>query len=171
MIDLRTLKKHLKVDTDQTVDDDLIVEMEQEAVAYMQNETGRYYGPLVEFTEILSPRGWAPLWLQGIPVVDDDYLEFTLERRATSLEAWGAVESTEYELDGQRLIPTVFWRAAERTLRATYWAGYAENDEPADVRGAVRQLVTRMYQQRLPAVVEVDDTVRQVVRAQKIVIV
>lgn len=171
MIDLRTLKRHLKVDANQTIDNELIVEMLEAAVAYMQNETGRYFGPLAEFTTVLSPRGWSPLWLQGIPVIDDDYLTFELESRATVSEAWEAVDAADYETDGQQLIPSVFWAPASRTLRATYTAGYAEGAEPADVRGAVRQLVTQMYQHRLPVEAVVDDSVRAVIRAHRITVV
>lgn len=171
MIRLSELKDHLKIDADQTAEDPLLVDMEAAAVAYMENETGRYFGPVATFVEILSPRGYLPLWLEAIPITTDDYPDFLLERRSAISGEWGEVDDSEYEVEGQRLFPATSWTPAQRTLRASYTAGYAENAEPADVRGAVRQLTTRMYQMRLPTVTEVDDSVREVVRSHKITVV
>lgn len=176
MISLTDLKLHLKVDPDQTADDSLIVEMEQAAVAYLQNQTGKYLGASGEITEILSANGWASIWLQAAPITDDeDYFPFLLERRNTPSGDWEVVESTDYEVDGYRLYPLTYWTPGRRTLRATYYStGYAEGDEPADIQQAVRELVTKMYKHRKPivegGVAELPFGVADTIRAHRIVV-
>lgn len=177
MISLADLKLHLKVDADQTDDDTLIVEMEQAAVAYLQNETGRYFGPAAEIVEVLSANGWASIWLQAAPITDDeDYYPFVLEQRATPSGDWEVIESTDYEVDGYRLYPLKYWTPGRRTLRATYYAaGYDEGAEPADIQQAVRELVTKMYKHRKPivegGVAELPFGVADVIRAHRIIVV
>jgi hypothetical protein len=177
VIPLQDLKLHLKVDADVTADDTLIVAMEEAAVAYLQNETGRYFGESGEITEILSANGWASIWLQAAPITDDeDYFPFLLERRSTPSGDWEVVDSTDYEVDGYRLYPLSYWTPARRTLRATYYSSaYAEGAEPPDVQQAVRELVTRMYKYRLPFVegsvlADLPGSVADVIRAHKVVV-
>jgi hypothetical protein len=175
MIALRDLKLHLKVDPDQTSDDTLIVEMEQAAVAYLQHQTGCYFGPVGEVTEVLSANGWASIWLGAIPLVGDDYQPFALERRSYPAGAWDAVDTADYEVDGGRLYPLTYWTPGRRTLRATYWAGYAEGAEPPDVQQAVRELVAKMYDHRKPivegSVAELPYGVRQTIHAHRVMVV
>lgn len=174
MIGLRDLRLHLKVDPDQTTDDTLIVEMEQAAVAYLQNQTGRHFGGQGEITEVLSSNGWASIWLQAAPEIDDDYLPFLLERRTTPSGEWEVVPATEYEVDGYRLYPLAYWTPGRRTLRATYYsAGYSEGAEPADIQEAIRRLVTKLYTKRAPTVGEadIDDFVRSTIMAHRVVVV
>lgn len=176
MIPLRDLKLHLKVDPDVTTDDTLIVEMEQAAVAFMQNETGKYFGQSGEIVEILSANGWASIWLQAAPMIDDDYYPFVLEQRATPSGEWEVIADSDYEVDGYRLYPLTYWTPGRRTLRATYYSdAYAEGAEPPDVQQAVRELVTRMYKHRLPFVegsvlTDLPASVRDVIRAHKVVV-
>lgn len=174
MISLAVLKAHLKVDADMVDDDALIVEMEQGAVAIMEEETGCYFGQVADLTEILTSRGWGPIPLRAAPV-DDDY-PLILERRASAGSEWSEVDAADYEIDGQRLFPLVWWTPGDRSLRATYVGGFEEGREPADVRKAVRELVTLQYQHRLPlvtgtTVAELPYSVQQVIRAHKIVVV
>lgn len=175
MIRLVDLKRHLKVDPDQTADDTLIVEMEQAAVAYLQNATGCYFGPVAEISEVLSANGWASIWLQGPPILDDEDRPFALERRTYPAGAWEAVESADYEVDGARLYPLVYWSPALRSLRASYWAGYAEGAEPPDVQQAVRELVAKMYDHRKPivegSVSELPFGVQRVIRSHRVIVV
>lgn len=171
MISLKDLRRHLIIDDDLVSDDGLIVQMEEAAVAYLQNETGRYFGPLAEITEVLSSNGWAPIWLRAAAIPDSVETPVLIERRSFPNGAWETVPATDYEIDGQRLYPLAFWIPGVRTLRATYWAGYAEGAEPADVQQAARELVTRMYEKRLPTVSDVSDSVREVVRANRITVV
>lgn len=174
MIPLRDLKRHLKVDADITADDPLIVEMEQAAVAFMQNETGRHFGGSGEIVEVLSSNGWASIWLSAAPEIDDDYLPFLLERRSGPSGEWEAVDANDYDVDGYRLYPLTYWTPGRRTLRATYYsAAYAEGAEPPDVQQAVRELVTRMYKVRLPQVdvADVPAGVRDIIRAHRVIVV
>jgi hypothetical protein len=176
MIALAELKKHLKVDEDQTNEDALIKGYEEAAVAIMESETGCYFGPVAQISEVVSGNGWGPIYLRGEPVTDDEYDPFALERRESQGVEFGAVVATDYEIDGRALYPLAWWTPAQRNLRATYTAGYAENEEPQDIRQAVRELVTKMYEHRAPMVVgtivaELPYSVQQVIRAWRKVVV
>lgn len=175
MISLPLLKAHLKVNEDETADDALIVEMEEAAVAFMENETGKYFGELSEITEVLSANGWAPIWLRATPLADSDDTPVLLESRTYPNGSWAEVAATDYEIDGQRLYPLAYWIPGSRTLRLTYWAGSDVGGEPADVRQAVRELVTRMYEKRMPyvdsSVVDLVAGVREVIRAHRVQVV
>lgn len=175
MIDLATLKLHLKVDPDITVDDPLIIAMEEAAVAYIQNETGRYYGESGEITEVLSAFGWGPITLQTAPEPDSIYTPITVEKRTLLSGDWEVVDAADYEIDGNRLFPRVFWTPGARTIRITYTGGYDEGAEPADIQQAVRELVARMYKYRLPFVegsvlAELPASVSDVIRAHRVVV-
>lgn len=171
MISVDELIEYLKADE---ADEALIEEFELAAVAIMQNETGRYFGPFAEITEVLSGNGWAPIWLQADPVIDEDYDPFELELRSYPNGDWSFLTSgTDFEVDGGRIYPLVYWTPGRRTLRATYWAGYEPGEEPADVRQAVRELVARMFEHRKPFVVgttvaELPFSVQQTIRAHRI---
>lgn len=177
MIPLAVLKRHLKVDDDIVADDELIKGYEEAAVQIMQNETGRFLGALGEVTELLSGNGWAGIWLQGSPIIDEDYSPFVLERRNGPGGTWEAVPSTDFEVDGYRLYPLAYWAPGLRTLRATYTAGYAEDDdEPADIRQAVRELVSKMYEHRKPfvagtTIADLPYSVQEIIRANRVIVV
>lgn len=162
MIGLQDLKLHMKVDAADRADDELILEMERAAVDYLEMETGRYFGPVAVITEALSPRGYAPLYLRTAPFISEEYPAPTVESRARG-GAWGP--EADYEIEGDRLIPTTYWAPGERLIRVTYSGGYSEGDGPPAVRAAVRSLVTRMYQTRTSLPVA-DAEVREVIRAQ-----
>lgn len=180
MIILSALKEYLKVDEDETADDLLILEIEQAAIAYLQNETGRYWGPIVELTETLSGNGWAPVWLQADPITQDDadypndYPPLALELRSFPNGTWSTLEQgTGYEVDGGRLYPLTYWTPGRRTLRAVYWAGFEDGEAPADIQQAVRELCVRMYDHRSPVVsgtvvAELPFSVREIIRAHRV---
>lgn len=151
MISLDELKLHLKAE-DTTADDELIADIEQSAVAFMENETGEYYGPVVELTDEFMAGHSGPYYLRATPVLDDPGQPFTIERRYSFGEAYEVVPSTEYEIVGRRIF-LAQWADPPRSLRVSYYGGYAEGDEPAEVRLAVRELVTKMYEQRSPVVI------------------
>jgi hypothetical protein len=176
MIELKVLKRQLKIDDDQIADDGLILQMEAAAVTFMQNETGLYFGPVSEITDVLSSNGYAPIWLHGTPLLGDEYMPFSLERRSSPAGTWEVVATTDYEVDGARLYPLTYWLPARRNLRATYWSGFEETEEaPADIRQKVRELVTLMYEHRQPFI---DGTITtavfglaDVIRANKVTVV
>lgn len=173
MNSLADLKLHLKVDPDITADDSLILQMQEAAVAYLQDQTGRYFGELGEITEVVSTNGWGPVVLQVAPEADSIYTPVTVERRALMSGDWETVDSADYEIDGNRLYPRVWWEPGARLLRITYTGGYAEGAEPADVQQAVRELVAKMYRYRSPTVEgsieELPFGVRDVILAHRVV--
>lgn len=177
MISLAALKEYLKIDEDETADDDLLEEMEEAAVSIIENETGRYFGPVVELVETLSGNGWAPIWLRADPLEEGEYVQpFALELRAFPDGTWESVADTDFEVDGGRLYPLVYWTPGRRTLRATYWAGYETGSEPADIQQAVRELVAKMYHHRLPfavgtTIAELPYSVQQIIRANRVTVV
>jgi hypothetical protein len=127
-------------------DDALIEDLERAAVAYVERRTGRYFGPTEEVIETLYGDGGRRLWLSDVPaddavsVVDADgatLTDVTLRRSGT--EAWlerpaGLVWGLPRRWSGYPMAYTV-----------TYQRGYAEGDEPADIRRAVMAWVARQW--------------------------
>jgi hypothetical protein len=172
MIPLHLLRSHLNIDADLTEDDQLIIQMEAAAVEYVQNETGRYFGPIALLTDVLYGYAGAPLWLRATPIMDDDERPFLLEEFAG--DVFTPLTAGEYTVAGARIYPVRRWQT-HRMLRATYWGGYLPGDEPADVQQAVREIVTRMYERRLPYIdestLDLIGGAREVIRAHKVMVV
>jgi hypothetical protein len=125
-------------------DDDLLEELEREAVAQVESYTGHYYGPPAARVDYLDGSGGAVLWL---PAAGTSLSIGTVEELAYM--GADAVALTGYESRGSRLIRTDGYPwVLGYSYRVTYTAGYAEDTEPAMVRQVVRQLVSLAYQER-----------------------
>lgn len=128
-------------------DQEAIEELEVEAVARVQEFTGRYFGPVISGSFVLRGSGTGRLWLPEPPtatiatVVERAYagdaapLTITasaddgFEARSLGSDAW-------LERKGK----LVWVKGYEYTVAMSY--GYADEAEPAVVRNKVRQLVT-----------------------------
>jgi hypothetical protein len=145
MIDTETLKAHLRLDPDETIEDALLDEYEAAAVAYVERYTGRYFGPPAERVDYLEGTGAREMWLSeeptGVVVVVSDEVE---------------VEAEDFTVRGRRLRHASAWglSAYPTDVVATYSAGYAAGEEPADIRVAVMELVGKMYKYRTPIVTD-----------------
>lgn len=141
MIPLRTLKGALRLDPDSTAEDEHLELLEAAAVAYVEDETGRYYRAPAERTERVEANGQRSLWLTSDPVGDV----------AVTLDG-AAVDAADFEVFGRELRHANYWgrSIAPVVAEVTYTAGYEPQEAPADIRFAVVQLVTHWYENRLP---------------------
>lgn len=135
MIPVPELRDYLRLD--HLEDDYLLEQVERAAVAYVERETGRYFGPREEGTEHLAGTGTSALWLADEPAGPVEVV---------NSYDWPVVDFTVH---GRRLHRVAGW-ATTSCYAVTYERGYEEGEEPADVRLAVMQLVALMYEYRSP---------------------
>lgn len=119
-------------------DDALLETLERAALAHLERETGRHFGPREQVTERLAGTGTAALWL-----ADEPAGEVVITDGTHVLLGW--------ERQGRRLVRPLGWDAG-REYTATYTRGYEQGEEPADVRLAVMQLVALLYEYRSPVI-------------------
>lgn len=150
MIGLEDLKDYLGISDDDTSEDAVLVELEANAVAFVQTQTGRYFGPPEEFEEIVEGSGLRRLWMSDKPV-ESEYQEDLVEvverpypgGTATTLEI-----ATDYEVrTGDRTGWLVRLGSAGRWTSGyeytlTYYRGYLAGTEPGDIRQLVLDLVS-----------------------------
>lgn len=142
MISIPDLTSYLDLDSQSAADDVALRDLERRAVAIVEQETGRHFGPNETFVEILVGHGTQELYLNEIPAAIT-----TLEERAQVGDSWTAI--TDFELRGSRLIRTAgnaFTAGYE--YRATYDFGYAAGEEPGAIRQLVMKLVKREWDVR-----------------------
>jgi hypothetical protein len=104
------------------------------AIRFLEQETGRYFGPPKAFEEVCRGSGTTRLWLKERPI--DEYV--TVERRAVGGD-WELVQEG-WEVRGRALVRTDHHQWGRRfDFRVTYEAGYGSL--PPDVEQAVADLV------------------------------
>lgn len=132
---------------------DVIAELERAAVAYVQTQTGRYFGPRQEHTEIVRGTGTCDLYLIGWAQdanLEDAYFdtELLVEERQYAGDAYTVL--TDYDV---RVLPgetklvrhqNVYWTRGYE-YQVTYLRGYAEGEEPADIRKIVLTLIRNAW--------------------------
>ena len=138
MIPLHVVAQYLRVEDASQAD--LIEELERAAVAFVERETGRYFGPAQVVTEFFSGVAGRAILLRDEPTG-------TVTVEESTGTGWVAV--TDYTRRGRFLYHTVAW-SPYVDIRVTYQRGYAEGQEPGDIRGAVMQMVAHLYENRLP---------------------
>jgi hypothetical protein len=135
---LDELKTLIGVTTDDH--DAVLTAVEAAVVAFVEGHTGRWFGAPAEFVGRFSG-GVGVLWLAETPAADPAPV---VETNDTG--GWVAVDGDDYEVDGAALHHTgTGWPRGVRNIRVTYTAGYAPGEEPADIRGAVLDLVALRY--------------------------
>lgn len=152
MISLADLILHLKVETD--LDNELIEEYEAAAVNIVQDQSGRYFGPLKLATEHFDVCRFDqrtlllkdPARLEDIsasPAITAPIVE-ELEG-----SVYAVVDPDTYIVDGDFLVRlNDYWPYGQRSVKVTYWVGYAQGSEPADVRAVVMEIVAHKYRNR-----------------------
>ena len=121
---------------------DLVEELERAAVAFVERETGRYFGPVQTVTETFSGVSGRRLMLRDTP------------NGVVSVTEDG-VTTTEFTQDGRALVHNVAW-SPYVDIKASYLRGYAEGKEPGDVRALVLQITAHYYENRIGAPVPGD---------------
>lgn len=137
MISVDDLKIALRVRND--VEDAYIKTLADAAVAMLERDTGEYYGPPKDVTEIITASGDI-VWLLSTP---------RTIAAVSSYEGgqWQAI--ADYEITGRRM---VFGESSryQTQRRVEYSTGYDEEDLPREAAQKIIQLVTLWYEQRLP---------------------
>ena len=142
VIDIGELADWLGVDDDAT-----LVLLEERTVAFVEQTTGRYFGPSKTFTETLKGTGDDTLWLNEEPSALT-----SVEWRDDVGDAWTAI--TEGDADGWELLAPRLRRKGgftwrwNREYRVIYDFGYAAGAEPGAIRQLVLDLVKRLHDQR-----------------------
>lgn len=153
MIDVAELKTWLGSPSEPGLAD-LLTALEAQAVAVVQRETGRYFGAPAAHTDIVVGDGTGTLRLQERPSAIT-----SVEERRRAGDAWTTI--TEGADDGFELrtladVPTPstllrkngrVWRRGYE-YRVTYTFGYTAGAEPGDIRLAVKQVVSILYNER-----------------------
>lgn len=151
MISLEDLKAYLGIAEDDTSEDARLTELERNAVQFIQSQTQRYFGPLELTTEIITGLGHKRLWLAEPPVEVSSGDPTAMVEEATypgaeqteyeegvdfSVRYFGNIGGPDYQGFLMRLGSGTVWTIAYE-YEVTYWRGYAEGDEPGDIRQLV----------------------------------
>lgn len=148
MIGLTELRDYLRIRPDSHDDDALLEQLEVNAVAIVETATGYSYPALGTIIEYMRGTGTEELFLQLLPTADPTEVRERLAIGDTGTAITPA-QSDGWVLRGNRLLRKaggVWVRGAE--YQVTYPAGYLGDDEPADVRMAVTQIVGVLYRGR-----------------------
>lgn len=138
--------------TDQA-DVPLIEDMRDAAIAFIESQTNRYFGPVTSHTEWLRGNGTRSLWLSASPILEDP-LTITVTEY-THAGATGSVvvedgstgfsirnHGTETEL--VRLGGGGVWTNGY-DYAVTYSRGYADDQGPKDIEHVLIELVRNRY--------------------------
>lgn len=149
MITVAVLKAHLgtesvKHDPDRDV---VLVDLEAAAVAFVQRETGRYFGEAQTFTEYFDGHGAVELFLKESPAALT-----SVHERCDPGDSWVEITDSSddgWELRGLKLLRKggSVWEVGSE-YRVIYDFGFTEGQEPADIRMLVIDLVKFWYRQR-----------------------
>lgn len=135
-----------------------IQQLERAAVAFVERQTGRYFGPERARTEIVVGTGRRELYLQG-PILLDVY--GVAQVTSVNEAAYAGGDQTQIvidEDDGFVVREAVLHRkgggywSLGYEYEVVYQQGYGEGEEPGDIRQAVMQLVTHWFENRLPVI-------------------
>lgn len=130
--------------------------LEAAAVALIERQTGKYFGPVRTRTEYVLGTGSGMLYLEG-PVATDVYDVALIT--SVNEAAYAGGEQTEIDLDeddGFVVREEVLYRKGGGVwsrgyeYEVVYQQGYDPGEEPADIRQAVMQLVTHWFDNRAP---------------------
>lgn len=152
MICAEELADHLGVDDPSVADLDRLETLERSAVAFVQTWTGRYFGPVVEHTEILTGTGGPRLWLSDLPrpaegeplVTVKESPRLGVEPRPLTIDQDFAVLLQGSEAQLVRYLPGLGW-PHDYVYEVSYRRGYKPGEEPADIRQIVIDLVAVKY--------------------------
>lgn len=141
MIELGELKAWLE---SPDADDTLVADIEKRAVAFLEQQTGRYFGEVASTTVYMSGNGTRTLWLPE----DPESSPAVVVEEETSFNVWTVVADTNYVVRDYRLIHESGWTEGFENYRVTFSRGYTAGAEPETIRQAVLDLVALKYNAR-----------------------
>lgn len=128
----------------------VVEQLEREAVATFESASNRYFGPVAARVDYLTQRGRPASVLRlSAPLVSLTSVE--IGGVGTSASRWTTPWTTDYfEADATtlHLVAGALFPAGRRAVRVTYTGGYAATAVPADVKGAVADIVAHRYRTR-----------------------
>jgi len=151
MIPIEELRVRVGLEADDTSEDTTLTAMMAGALAFVETQTRRYFGPITEDFEILDGHGGRNLWLAEPPVEPpvDEYAPMTLpplvivdERTQPGADPI-TLDASSYDVRTRNhegwltRFGSVWRRGYEYTV--TYYRGYDEL--PADIRELVIGLI------------------------------
>lgn len=148
MISAEELAEYLELEDPSAAQLDRLEKIEQAAVAFIQTQTRRHFGPPAEHTETLTGRGSRGLWLADRPLQVGEAPLVTLVERAypgadphpLAIDTDFGVVLHETEAELVRWGAYSYWGRGYG-YTATYRRGYEAGEEPGDIRQAVIDLV------------------------------
>lgn len=149
MISLDRLAAALEID-DHATDAPLLAEWRDAAIAFIQTQTRRYFGPVETFTDILVGKGVRRLWLTHRPFVGVGAAATTVQEYAYAggtatdivegASSGFAVRVSDRAGHLVRLGASGVWTRG-REYVVTYSRGYVEDGLPKDIEQLVIDLV------------------------------
>lgn len=149
ILEVDDIKKWLGSGLDNTSeDDDVLIALEQRAVAHIENMTGRRFSSPTQVEEIHDGSGRNKIWLRNIPV---DGVVSSVETRNSLSASWVEMDATDYSVKGRRLyrIDGQAWPDAEQNIRILYEAGYVARDVPGDIQQAIYEIIESTWHNRV----------------------
>lgn len=151
-----TLEQILRAVPGTTVEDaDRLLEIEAGAVAFVETQTGRYFGPPELFEEFIYGKGGSRIYLRDHVTSDPDYPG---DAAVVTLSERGVIGGNPTELHQdtdfvlrQGTREFVLLRTAGDAWpvnyenEAIYWRGYQAGEEPADIRELVIGLIQHRW--------------------------
>lgn len=124
-----------------------LTDVEQRTVEFVEQQTGRHFGPVETMTEYLAGTGIRRLWLKESP----DAITSVRDRPLTEFD-WTTIAETDddgWELRGRELLRrNGFGWTTAREYEVVYDFGYAAGTEPGDIRQLVMDLVKMKWDMR-----------------------
>lgn len=152
MINIDDLKAALRIPLANVASDELIQQLESDAVARVQRHTGHYYGAAEATTEYVAGDDATSIWLKDEPITSDE-IAVTVTERSDVADAGTAIvmdEDDGFVIRGRRLYRKNGLWSKGYEYEVTYTRGYAAGAEPGDVRRKVLGLVVLWYTTRIP---------------------
>lgn len=147
MIGLGLLRDYLRLTDLQHDDDELIQELERNAVTIVESATGYRFPAEGDVVEYVKGTGTADLYLALTPTAEPSQV---LERTdvGDTGTAITAAQSDGWVVRGTKLVRKAgFWTLGAE-YQVTYPGGFEPENEPGDVRQAVMQITGILYRGR-----------------------
>lgn len=142
VVGLDDLKRALQLDLTDTADDQLLVDLEARAAAWVEEQTERRWHAPAAKVEIVQPKGGSRFLRLGGHVDDPDG-DVTLRRRGIYGGSWETVDESEFEREGDKLVALAGYWSRGFDYEATYLDGWTV--APKDVQDLVIDLVSISY--------------------------
>jgi hypothetical protein len=141
IVPLAVLKRALDIEADDDSFDQLLIDLESRAAAYVERMTARRWSSPIDSTKVIQGRGSRTLWLPGRIATDPQVV--VVRERAIYGGVWEVLAADEYEIrEGESLVRldgAPWSKLAEYEL--SFSDGYLIGEAPQDIQDLVIDLV------------------------------